>query len=335
MPASDGPLGQLLLSRSDLDRSAAERSVQLVPTLLSDPATKVLDLRAGLAQVGDAGLVLRAPAESDRQPVASETDDPEPSQPPSGQPLWIFLGRDAQGVPFLARVVGDAPPESPQPPGSTADPLGNITIAWLGLREAAERLGDRDAGIFTTAVALANWHAAHQFCPRCGQPSAPAAAGWIRVCTVDGSEHYPRTDPAIIVAVVDADDRLLLGHNRAWPDGRFSTLAGFVEPGESLGDAVRREVFEESGVQVGDVTFLGSQPWPFPVSLMLGCTALATCTDIAVDGDEVTQARWFTREELASEVATGRVIPPGGVSIARRLVEHWFGGPIPDGPQRW
>ena len=158
-------------------------------------------------------------------------------------------------------------------------------------------LSDRDAGIFTTAQALANWHAAHQFCPRCGAPTEPEQAGWIRRCTRDSSEHYPRTDPAVIMAVVDDDDRLLLGRNAQWPEGRFSVLAGFVEPGESFEAAVAREVEEEVGIEVTDVTYLGNQPWPFPSSDMVGFRARAITTSLHPDTVEMAEARWFTRNE--------------------------------------
>ncbi len=307
-------MGKLTLSRADLDRAAQERTQpDLIERLLADPMTRIVDLYSGSAPVDLSGaLVTRSPQDEEIEP-----DGDEPL-------IWAFLGRDDDRVAYLGRLRPSTPPPPPEP-----------DTRWSGLRDAAEALDDRAAGIFTSALALSNWHATHRFCPRCGQPTTPANAGWIRVCVVDRSEHYPRTDPAIIVSVVDESDRLLLGHNLMWPEGRFSTLAGFVEPGEPLEDAVRREVFEEAGVVVGEVTFLASQPWPFPASLMLGCTARALGTDIQVDGTEVTQARWFSREELVNEVQVGRVIPPSGVSIARRLVERWFGGPIPDGPTRW
>jgi NAD+ diphosphatase len=155
------------------------------------------------------------------------------------------------------------------------------------------------------------------------------------VCEVDGSEHYPRTDPAVIMAVVDGDDRLLLGRQAAWPDGRFSTLAGFVEPGESLEQAVRREVGEEVGVEIGAVDYLGSQPWPFPSSLMLGFVAQAKTVEIDRGDGEIAEARWFTREGLRDDVRHGRVLLSPPVSIARRLIEHWYGEPITDSVDAW
>src|SRR5205085_1294541 len=132
------------------------------------------------------------------------------------------------------------------------------------LRRIGPLLDDTEAGLFTAAVALSLWHSRHEYCARCGAPTLPDSTGWTRQCPRCGTEHYPRVDPAVIMAVVDGQDRILLGHQASWPDRRFSTLAGFVEPGESLEAAVRREVAEEAGVAIGDVSYLGSQPWPFP-----------------------------------------------------------------------
>lgn len=202
-------------------------------------------------------------------------------------------------------------------------------LRWVALRAIGAELSDADAGLATTAVALDAWHARHPRCPRCGAPTTSTAAGWTRRCTVDGSEHYPRTDPAVIMAVVDDSDRLLLGHAAAWAPHRFSTLAGFVEAGESVEHAVRREVAEETTVLVGDVAYAGSQPWPFPASLMLGFRARALSTDVVVDGVELTEARWFSRDELAAAVATGDLVLPSPASIAHALIEDWYGAPVP------
>jgi len=207
--------------------------------------------------------------------------------------------------------------------------------SFRSLRDVGLLLGARDAGLVVNAVALANWHATHTHCPRCGAATRVASAGHTRVCEVDGSEHYPRTDPAVIMAVVDGDDRLLLGRQAAWPDGRFSTLAGFVEPGESLEQAVRREVGEEVGVEIGAVDYLGSQPWPFPSSLMLGFVAQAKTVEIDRGDGEIAEARWFTREGLRDDVRHGRVLLSPPVSIARRLIEHWYGEPITDSVDAW
>ncbi|GAB2699933.1 NAD(+) diphosphatase [Thalassiella azotivora] len=295
----------LTLSRSALDRAGYRRTDPgLLGACWADPRTRVLRVGGGRVPVVDAGdgpaLGVLSPLDVGEQPTGT----------------WLFLGQDADGV---AHLAVDAEPED----------------GWLGLRELGAVLDDLGAGLLTTAVALTAWHRTHTHCPRCGHPTEVATAGWTRRCPQDGSEHYPRTDPAVIMTVVDGDDRLLLGHNPAWPEGRFSTLAGFVEPGESLEAAVRREVAEEVGVAVGDVEYLGSQPWPFPASLMLGFTARALSDDVVVDDEEISDARWFTREELAAGVADGTVLPPSGLSIARRLIEHWYGGPVPDGPGTW
>ena len=207
-----------------------------------------------------------------------------------------------------------------------------LGLRWAALREAGADLPARDAGLATMAVALDEWHARHPRCPRCGAPTVPAQAGWIRVCTAEGSEHYPRTDPAIIVAVVDDDDRILLGHNGAWPNRRFSTLAGFVEAGESAEHAVTREVVEETAIVVDRVDYRGSQPWPFPASLMLAFRGHAATTEVKVDGAEVTEARWFTRDEMSSAVREGDVLLPMRTSVAYALITDWFGAPL---PTRW
>ncbi|HEU4331578.1 MAG TPA: NAD(+) diphosphatase [Lapillicoccus sp.] len=301
-PPSSMPLGDLPLSRGSLDRAAHRRAEpDLVPKLLADPATRVAVIVAESMELHDEGsLALRPPAPDDRHRLA------------------FFLGEETsegEQVAYLA-VVGD--------------PTDAGHGDWQTLRNAGASLGDRDAGIFTTTQALANWHAAHQFCPRCGAPTEPEQAGWIRRCTRDGSEHYPRTDPAVIMAVVDNDDRLLLGRNAQWPEGRFSVLAGFVEPGESFEAAVAREVEEEVGIAVTDVTYLGNQPWPFPSSDMVGFRAHATTTKLSPDKVEMAEARWFTRDEYLKALRDKEIRTPSGISIAQRLIEHWLGQRIAD-----
>jgi len=192
-----------------------------------------------------------------------------------------------------------------------------------GLREIGAALDDRDAGLLVESIALANWHVTHVRCPRCGAPTVQARGGWTRTCSVDGSEHFPRTDPAVIMLVHDGAGRCLLGRQPSWPPGRYSTLAGFVEPGESAEMAVAREVAEEVGVEVRDVRYVASQPWPFPGSLMLGYTALADSDlPLTLDGLELADARWLSREELRS----GAVLLPPPVSIAHRLITNWLHG---------
>jgi NAD+ diphosphatase len=288
------PLAGLALSRGDLHRHSERRTeADLLPRLLADPGTRVLEVAEGRAPVdADLHLVLRAPGATDEAARAA------------------YLGDDPAGTSYVV-VRGDAADEG-----------------WVTLRDVGAALDDREAGLLAEGVALTNWHASHHHCPRCGAPTQVAQAGWTTVCTNDGSEHYPRTDPAVIMAVVDDEDRLLLGHGRGWPPGRMSTLAGFVEPGESLEAAVRREVAEEVGLVIGAVVYRGSQPWPFPASVMLGFRAYAETTEISVDGSEVDQARWFTRESMLAAIAGGELLMSPSISIARRLIEDWFGGPI-------
>jgi NAD+ diphosphatase len=202
--------------------------------------------------------------------------------------------------------------------------------AWTGFRDIAAQLNPTDTALFIEASAIANWHATHVHCPRCGAPTVVEAGGWVRRCPADNSEHYPRTDPAIIVTVVGPDDRLLLGGGGPLDATNYSTLAGFVEPGESLEQAVVREIQEEVGVRVTAAQYLGSQSWPFPASLMLGFTAATGDTEAKPDGVEVTRARWFSRAELQEAVLAGEIVISSRLSIARSLIEHWYGGVIQD-----
>lgn len=202
-------------------------------------------------------------------------------------------------------------------------------LAWIGMREIGPQLAGIRLEAVMTAVAMESWHARHGFCPICGQPTTPGQAGWVRRCTSDGTEHYPRTDPAIIVVVIDGDDRALLGRQTRWPDAWRSALAGFVEPGERAEAAVHREVAEEVGVRLSRVQYLASQPWPFPGSLMLGFHAWTDDPTVQVDGVEIAEAGFFTRAELAAAASSGRIQLPPGISIARRLIEQWYGSAIP------
>jgi NAD+ diphosphatase len=189
------------------------------------------------------------------------------------------------------------------------------------LRMIASLLPAEEAGLLGYARGMISWRARQRFCGACGAGTLAAKAGHVLICTnpVCRHEFFPRIDPAIIVLVSDGE-RALLGRQAAWPVGRYSTIAGFVEPGESLEDAVAREVLEETGIEVDRIEYHSSQPWPFPSSLMLGFTAHALTTQIQMRDDELQDAQWFTRDDLAS----GRPIMPPNVSISFRLIEHWF-----------
>jgi NAD+ diphosphatase len=293
------------LTNPVLDRRGDLRAdPDLLTRLLADPGTRVLRL------AGDRVEVVDGPDGSSRVALdAPRADDADH--------LVVYLG-DHDGRAHVAVVT------EPEPAADDAvhDPAART------LREVGARLDPLGGALFAGALALGNWHRSHGHCPRCGTPTEPVLAGWVRRCPRDGSDHYPRTDVAVIMAVVDDDDRLLLARGRGFRSGGMSVLAGFVEPGETLAAAVAREVAEEVGIAVDDVTYLGDQPWPFPSSLMVGFRARALETDLRLQPDEIAAARWFTRDELVAAVASGDVHLPGRVSIARRLLEHWFGGEI-------
>jgi NAD+ diphosphatase len=261
----------------------------------NDPATRVLVLAGGRFPVGDDGSSVRWVT---------------PADAPEGERL--LLGEQDGVVHFAVLARGLRAPDD-----------------WGMLRTLGPVLSAGDAGLVVQAQALAEWHRAHRFCARCGGGLVVSGGGYVLQCESCERHHFPRTDPAVIMLVVDADDRALLGRQPSWPPGRFSTLAGFVDPGESLEEAVAREVMEEAGVQVTDITYFGNQPWPFPSSLMVGFFARAVTTEIDVDGDEIEAARWFTREEVLAEAEAGTLVLPGGISISRSLVEAWYGGPLP------
>lgn len=194
------------------------------------------------------------------------------------------------------------------------------------LRELGAKLDEFHLGISMHAIALSNWHRSHPHCSRCGAETESTLGGSVRVCVKDQSQHHPRTDSAVIVLVKDKDDRILLGHQPIWPDGRFSTFAGFLEPGETFEQCVEREVFEESGVKVSEITYLGSQPWPFPASIMIAFSAVADDPSTAkADGVEITDVRWFSRKELKNSVADGSLLLPPTISVARKMIAMWFG----------
>ncbi|HWU31740.1 MAG TPA: NAD(+) diphosphatase, partial [Marmoricola sp.] len=226
----------------------------------------------------------------------------------------VLLGVDAEGARFALFGSRDLDPGAG---------------AWLGLREAFGLVGPVELSLLMQAVGLAEWHFSHRHCPHCGGSLESRQAGHVLHCPECGRDQFPRTDPAVIMLITDENDRALLGRQPSWPDGRWSTLAGFVEPGETLEDAVRREVFEEAGVVVGDVTYSASQPWPLPASLMLGFTGRAVSTEINVDGEEIQAARWFSRADALAGAEDGSLVIPPGISISRSLITGWYGEDLP------
>lgn len=302
---------RLPLSRYEIDRDHLARlRPELFDELFADPATRLLPVIEGEAPVDADGSLLLLPA----------------SALPDPGTLMVYLGRTTTAT---DREPAGTPIVAVQVEG------GDLASGWTlaNLRMAGATMSDRDAGLLTEAIAILNWHEANRFSPRTGELTVVEQGGWVRRDPVSDTQHFPRTDPAIIVGVTDAEDRILLGSNALWEQNRYSLLAGFVEPGESLEAAVVREIHEESGIHVDHIQYLGSQPWPFPASLMLGFMAKVaegTGTDAVPDGDEILDLRWFSRDELTS--ALGEIRLPGRSSIARAIIEEWFGAPITSVP---
>jgi NAD+ diphosphatase len=232
----------------------------------------------------------------------------------------VYLG-DADGVPYAA-VRGER----------SLTINGRSVDSWSGLREVGADLGDLDAGLLVEAIGILEWHDRHRFSPLTGNATTIERAGWVQRDPETGTEFFPRTDPAVIMLVHDGADRVVLGRQAVWPPGRFSILAGFVEPGESAEAAVAREVAEEVGLRVTDIRYVGSQPWPFPQSLMLGFVARVDGGDTLVpDPTEIEEARWFTREELLRGDRPNALPPP--VSIARHILDRWMKDELPPTPR--
>jgi len=208
-------------------------------------------------------------------------------------------------------------------------------VGFSTVREIGSLLSEQELEISLHAMGLSNWHRAHPRCPRCGGATRVDLGGAARTCDADGSQHHPRTDSAVIVLVKDRSDRILLGHQPIWPEGRFSTFAGFLEPGETFEQCVAREVLEESAVVVTELKYLGSQPWPFPASIMIAFEAVTDNPERAQgDGQEITEVKWFTRAQLMAAAKDGSLLLPPSISVARKMIERWLGESAPGG-QTW
>lgn len=302
-------LSRLPLSRFEVDRDYLARDrPDLFDELWANPATRILPIFDGRALVeDDYSLRLLTVAEA---PAAD---------------LRVYLG-------LTTAASGSEPVGTPVVTIHLEDAADLAAAKWANLRTIGNRQSDRDAGLLTEALGILNWHLSHSFSPRTGEPTVIEKGGWVRRDLSTGAELFPRTDAAIIVGITDAEDRLLLGSNALWEKNRFSLLAGFVEPGESLEAAVLREIYEESGIRVANPIYLGSQPWPFPASLMLGFTAQVDRErpgTLTPDGAEILALRWFSRDELRA--SRDEILLPGPTSIAHAIIEEWYGEPIREG----
>jgi NAD+ diphosphatase len=281
-----------------LHRNAARRrSVDLITAVAN--GAKVLGIWAGQVPLKDAGGLALCDLIFGSGGVAE----------------MIYLGEVEGFGEIFAQDLGEVEPAPPLPKGA----------AWSDLRQAMLLMSPAEAEMAATAKALLSWHKSHQFCSTCGQKSKMAEAGWLRKCPSCQAMHFPRTDPVVIMLITKGD-LMLLGRNAAWPEGMYSTLAGFMEPGETVEAAVRREVAEETGVVVGHVRYVSSQPWPFPASLMLGCHGLAETESITLDPEELEDALWVSRSEMVSVLAGShpKIKPMRRGAIAHALVVNWL-----------
>ena len=282
----------LPLARAQLDRKAELRSDSLALQKL-EPSAIFYKFYDGNFFVSDGRLAKFAFADK-----------------PTGEHETYFLGVDSSGAGHFLWNQADSP---------------SVDLRLSSLREIAGGLSAEEIGIAVQGQGLALWHNSHPRCARCGKETKSCDGGYLRRCD-EGHPHHPRTDPAVIVLVKDRHDRILLGHQASWDEGRFSTFAGFVEPGESFEAAVIREVQEEAGVLVSELIYLGSQPWPFPASVMIAFEAITDNPDHAVaDGTEITEIGWWSRDSLKADIDQGKLRLPPFVSVARAMINRWYG----------
>ena len=289
----------LPLSRSQLDRAAHLRSDESALDKLWESG-KIINLLGDRFQVNGSHIALLTSTQA-KSLMGGETKYER-----------YFLGLDASGAGYFVAHRSDAPSEYPS---------GYETLRTIG-----KSLSDLEIGAAVHALALSLWHQSHRRCAKCGEATKSVLGGSVRRCQSCETDHHPRTDPAIIVLVKDRSDRILLGRQKVWPPKRFSTFAGFVEPGESFERTVVREVAEECGGSVETMRYLGSQPWPFPASLMIAFEATISNPDsVEADGEEIEEIIWLDRETLKVKVASEELLLPPKISVARAMIESWYG----------
>lgn len=283
-----------------LDRSASLRNDPQALAELYKKA-KILQVFRGRVRASEDALIYLSADEADEY-LHSAT---------------FFLGIDnKKSTPYFAIDIELAKNESSP---------SEIDEKFKSAREIGAFIHGIDIEVALTAVALSNWHHAHPRCSQCGAPTRIDSGGFVRVCDLDDTQHHPRTDGAVIVLVKDKEDRILLGHNPNWPEKRYSTFAGFVEPGETFEQCVAREVLEEANIHVTDIHYLGSQPWPFPASIMISFEAHTDVPENAkADGVEITDVRWFSREELKRASENGEILLPPKIAVARKMIDRWY-----------
>lgn len=313
---------QVTFGGSGLDRAAELRGDPVEIARLSRlPDSRILPLWQGKPMVRDLedGLSLAPVAHG--HPILSHSENGLVLLGKSEQGAWFGVDVSAwePGEQDTATVGAFTDPSEQHFPGLPPD------HRFVELRAAMNRLDARDAELAATARAILTWHDSHRFCARCGVASDLVQAGWQRTCPACGSHHFPRTDPVVIMLITSGNS-VLMGRSPVWPEGMYSLLAGFIEPGETMEAAVRREVFEESGIRVGEVSYLASQPWPFPASLMFGCRGTATTREITVDPVELQDAQWVSRERMLSIFAGDdpQMKPARKGAIAHFLIEAWL-----------
>jgi NAD+ diphosphatase len=310
---------QVTFGGSGLDRAAQDRAdPKRQAALRSDPAARALALWRGKPMVLGQEHTQAAWLPLDSAVFSHGSD-------------WVFLGQDEAGPRFAIDVSSWQPPEMPETlnqfldPSQQRHPSVPDDHVFAELRSVMTRLSPRDAELIATARGILEWLRSHGFCANCGAKSEIDQAGWQRTCPSCGRHHFPRTDPVVIMLITRGNS-VLMGRSPGWPEGMFSLLAGFVEPGETIEAAVRRETFEEAGVRVGEVGYLASQPWPFPASLMFGCWGHATSDEIQIDPNEIEDARWVTREEMLDVFAgnSQAMKPARRGAIAHFLIWNWL-----------